>query len=280
MKWLKKSGFNSLDEPITRELLGPSFDEQSNGPKLVGVGVPKAGTTWWANLIMEHSMIRGHLGMEGSLQARDKELLYFPQFDWKSDLDNALKNYRGAFAHDAVGFEFSTVYLHDQASLEALSQVNEELKILILLRNPVDRYLSHLNFLIHNQAHENGRAIKKTNRKINFTLKPIARSYSLYSDGIAQALRIFGRDRLLIQFYEELKDKPNQKLSEVHRFIGIPEEKCSADTQEAINRIPYYFEKPSTQERGLLALQWKEDVSRLKELVPELPFDYWTDYTE
>jgi hypothetical protein len=104
-------------------------------PTFLGIGVPKAGTTWICDLLRTHPQV--------AIASR-KELHYFDR-----NFDKGIAWYEQFFSGRpgvaAVG-EFTTHYLFDPvvpARVRSIASIN---RLILCLRNPVDRAVSHYRF--------------------------------------------------------------------------------------------------------------------------------------
>ena len=112
-------------------------------PDFVGVGVPKCGTSWWFNLILAHPDIHGPI---------KKELLFFNRIFFERHGARAPPR-RGArglppvvpAAAGAKTGEWTPSYLFSHRLPPILRRAAPDAKILVLLRDPVDRYQSDIS---------------------------------------------------------------------------------------------------------------------------------------
>lgn len=106
-------------------------------PEFIIVGAQKAGTTSLYNCLNQHPDI---------LPASTKEIHYFSQHFTKG-LDWYLQHFPERAANKISG-EASPFYLFHPHSAERIASELPDIKIIILLRNPVERAISHY----HQQA--------------------------------------------------------------------------------------------------------------------------------
>ena len=137
----------------------------SIGPDLVVIGVAKAGTTAMARWLDDHPQVAMSRIKEPHFFATDIDPKTFSEAYKKMspDLDPAywdnesLPPVHGAFVQDAAKYqrlwehaqpgqvkaEASPSYGFSEAAPAALAKANPEAKVLLILRNPVDRAISH-----------------------------------------------------------------------------------------------------------------------------------------
>jgi sulfotransferase family protein len=106
-------------------------------PTFVGIGVPKAGTTWICDVLRTHPDV---------VMASRKEVHYFDR-----NFAKGITWYERFFADStrtgatAVG-EFTTHYLFDPAVPARIRSVPSITRLILMVRNPVERALSHYRF--------------------------------------------------------------------------------------------------------------------------------------
>lgn len=174
------------------------------------LGFPKAGTT------ALHRILSAVLN--GSVEAR-KELFFFDNqfhlgFDW----------YYSQF-HSDIDFylDFTPTYILSEPAMELISQSIDKPKIIIMVRHPVDRHISHFKDL-HNWVEDRLDLFLEDDVRINrgrFSLE-----FNLFEDSmpmkkILKAYEIFGRESVFVGFYEQLVSSPAEFLSSLGDFLGI-----------------------------------------------------------
>ena len=130
-----------MSAPFASRQLAPRGENWvSQGPGFVGVGAPKSGTSWWYNLLLQHPrVVQNRLGA--------KELAYFYHFGFNGPSREQAETYRRAFdcPRQTMSGEWSPSYLFFPCALEFLADTVPEARVLIILRNPIDRLFSHVN---------------------------------------------------------------------------------------------------------------------------------------
>ncbi|WP_200348759.1 sulfotransferase domain-containing protein [Halochromatium glycolicum] len=251
-------------------------------PDFVGVGVPKAGTSWWYKAMLEHPQVSPHRLYHPKLFQATKELVYFCHFDWKGMSDDAVKNYRNAFAAPAesISGEWSTNYLLHPFALKMLWETAPNTKILLLLRNPVDRFVSHVNHLVKNR----GKGFKLSDDCLSFFRKfsvmPEAYLHGQYAKGLTELLRLFPREQILVLQYESCCQNPMAEISRTFEFLGIDTNVRPTVLEKPVNRLEYIVDKPDNLGRKRLASLYAEEVRACTELLPELDLSLWSDFLQ
>ena len=117
-------------------------DWRTGPPDFVIIGAQKSGTTWWQGLV------EGHLQVVRPARAR-RELHYFDHFWDRWPTPEQFERYAGYFPRpegSLVG-EKTPGYLYQPWVAPMLAHVAPQAKLIVLLRDPVERYISGLGLL-------------------------------------------------------------------------------------------------------------------------------------
>ena len=167
--------------------------------KYVCVGPKKCGTTW-----LYHNL---DLLKTYSFPIMEKEIFY-----WDKYYDRGLDWYYKNFHHSKNMAEISPSYFTSSKACRSLHSYNEELKILILLRDPVDRCVSH--FKHHYRKGRIPYNIKKAVEMI-----PEIKEASHYKKYCSMWLESFGDKKVKIIPYDEIRQKPLDVIREIVEFF-------------------------------------------------------------
>jgi hypothetical protein len=207
------------------------------------VGTAKAGTT----------SIYHYLNQHPKISIPVKETFYFlkdvytdfslgyPQQRSAEDLILDEKTYRALYPtrHDVVYGEIGTGYLyhyHDSIPL-IKKMLGTDVRILIILRNPVDRaYSSYMHFV--KDTHEKlsfseSIAKEEERRRRNYDFMWMHRDLGLYASQVKAFMNEFPNVKIL--FTEEFQRDPEKTLREILSFLGIDPE-FPFDTQRQYNK--------------------------------------------
>lgn len=179
-------------------------------PHFIGIGAQKSGTTWmWHNL-------RSHPEV---YVAKPKELHY-----WDVNYHQTLWSYARRFrnARGRVRGEVTPTYTAIQPDRIALMRkVMPDLRLIFLLRNPIERGWSHVRHVIRKQNLDPA-ALPKEWYLQRF------RGHGHKQGDYLTALRNweahFPREQMYVGFFEDVENHPQQLLREVFRHIGVSEE--------------------------------------------------------
>jgi hypothetical protein len=197
-------------------------------PNFFIVGAPRAGTTSMYAYLRE---------TRGVFMSRMKEPLYFASKNFPDrlfgikinvvrDKHEYLKLYDNVKDERAIG-EASASYLWDNEAPKLIHDVIPKARIVVMLRNPVERAFSH--YLMHlRDGSETNRsfydALKSDyDREKNneLAISHLYIGYGLYSEQVKRYLDIFGREQVKVIIFEEFVKDTKDTVRDVLEFLGI-----------------------------------------------------------
>ena len=172
------------------------------------LGAQKCGTTTL------YSLLDSHPGIVSSVP---KEPHFFSlNEDWRSELDGYHRRFEQR--EGSIYFEGSTSYtfypLRRMEIWNDLYEYNPRLKFIYIVRDPRDRIVSNYMHMF-----ERG-----------FTDKPLVEAIiqdrfyidvSRYATQIRPFIERFGRERVHIAFFDDLRERPTQLVQELAEFLGV-----------------------------------------------------------
>lgn len=203
------------------ELIDPSLP----APNFFIVGAAKAGTTSLHAYLSSHPQV---------FMPALKEPHYFAEFAVAPEFDNFLPVVRDRLAYQnlfkdsdgrvAIG-EASPSYLCDSGSAERIKAAIPAAKIIISLRNPVDRAFSHylmeLNRGTETLPFEEAIEFDLRRREKGWGKSAQYTELGLYANQVKAFLDQFGRDQVLIVLFEDLVRDTKVTMREIARFLGV-----------------------------------------------------------
>jgi hypothetical protein len=234
-------------------------------PDFVGVGAQRAGTTWWYGLLCDHPRIQ---------RARGKETHFFDGYFGREFSDADVDAYHRLFPRPkgSLAGEWSPNYLHAFWTPALLRQAAPDAKILVLLRDPLQRLQSGLR---HELAIVN-RAVRQGRRQYFGAMdanESLARS--LYSRQLETLLEQFDRDQVLVLQFERCVHDPAAELRRTYEFLGVdPVDHVPEALRERVGGAHPRMQLTSgvTEAARQTILR---DATRLTALIPEIDLDLW-----
>ncbi|MFT5297860.1 MAG: hypothetical protein ACI9YH_003899 [Colwellia sp.] len=186
------------------------------------VGAQKSGTSALDKYLREHSEIE---------MAPVKEVHYFDNEDNFKDTAN-YEAYHKNFTsgHSRIKGECTPIYMYWHPSIKRIFEYNPKIKIIVILRNPIERAYSHWNMERDRKADTVNftTAIKQEAIRCREALPFQHRIFSytdrgFYSKQIRHIWRFFSKEQTLFIKHDDLKNEPHQVLEELSNFLGISE---------------------------------------------------------
>jgi hypothetical protein len=155
--------------------------------------------------------------------------------------------------------------------MERIHQYHPGIKLIILLRNPMERAFSHWN-MERDRKHESlefMEAVAAEQERIQaaLPLQPRATSYvdrSFYAEQMERVFSFFPREQVQVIKFDDFRSKWRETLDAAFRFIGV--EPLQAIENREQNQIPYK-RKMSPEERRHLYAIYEQDIARLEQLL-------------
>jgi hypothetical protein len=229
-------------------------------PHYVGVGAQKAGTSWWNRLIEAHPDV---VNADGQA----KELHFFDR-SWETPFGDAdAAHYQRYFPVPAgkVAGEWTPGYLIDFWTPELIARAAPEARILVLLRDPVERFRSGL-------THQ----LATTRAPIGHRDIQGAFQRGIYAPQLRRVLAAFPREQVWVGQYEACRADAAGQLAGTYAFLGLaPHELDAAAFRGEVNPTARQKFEPSAKLRASLLEGYAGDMAQLAELLPELDLSLW-----
>jgi len=226
----------------------------------VGVGAQKAGTSWWASLVLAHPAVHHVAGVP-------KELHYFDRF-WEQPFDDAdALRYARFFPRPPGGVagEWTPGYMIDFWIPGLIARAAPDARILVLLRDPLERFRSGL-------THTDDASLRRLQKRDAGG----AFQRGLYAQQLHRVFDAFPRERVLVQQYEACRADPARELARTLRFLGLAAMSLSqADFNREVNPTTARKFEPSADLRAALLAGYAPDMQELPGLVPDIDLSLW-----
>lgn len=238
-------------------------------PDFIGVGFPKCGTSFFYDVLMEHpDVIHNQLS---------KEIHYFSKAMSTYDESDG-EAYRAIFPNvlGKITGEYSPGTLYYPGSIAKTKKATPDSKIIVMIRNPIDRCLSHFKHMKKNRV--KNISAKNETLLINNSIFPEAVYSGLYHFSLDQLFKHFNKDQVLILQYEKLCLYFESEMKKVCKFLEISD----YNFNNSINLPDQYRDKDFLRED--LKLFYEDDVNRLFSdfqrinEFSEIDLRYWKDF--
>ena len=256
---------DSQDEPLLPpEPLPCPPGWRTGPPDFVGVGAQRCGTTWW------HALLVAHPGVTFQLGLHHKEVHFFDSLAGVDPLaQDDVERYARYFARPADGLvtgEWTPRYMHDRWPIPQIAQAAPRAKIIVMLRDPVDRYAS-------GHARETRLARERGEPGIAPSMVEQQLARGFYAAQVEHVLETFGHERVLMLQYECCRTDYERELKRTYTFLGLEPSFVPAGPRTGPGE-PRKRDLSDT-ERARLARAYAADMVRLAEIAPEVDLGLW-----
>ena len=180
----------------------------------IGVGSPKCATSWTYKCLAEHPEI---------CMGEPKEIHFFHpndksgKYNWKYEkgLDFYKSHFSNCKPNQIIG-EFGPLYFNDPDTPHLIKKHFPDVKIIINLRNPVDKIFSHYNHSI-------------TKNDTDLTFEEAIKNpewielFTKFHPHLKRFFDNFPRENILINIYEDIEKDPVKFIQRIYKFIGADE---------------------------------------------------------
>ena len=209
------------------------------------VGAPKAGTTSLYFYLNEHPQIEMSSVKEPDYFS-NKEMQTQNLYYKKQRIDT-LKKYNALYSEkkNLVRGEASVSYLYYNGVPKKIFEYNTKSKIIIMLRNPVERAFSH--YLMDKRLgyiSENFETIinqKYSDKKLNLFYQQYI-ELGKYTEQIKRYFDVFRSENILFIDYDDFVSRTSQEIDKVYSFLNIDN---SATSQ--VNKIYNSYTNPNNK---------------------------------
>ena len=239
-------------------------------PNFIIGGAPRSATTWLYQVADSHPQI----AMARPVTPEPKFFLIDELYE--KGLDYYSRNWFEQLPEGALIGEKSTNYLESSTAVERISRDLPLVKMIFLLRNPIDRAYSNYLWSVQNglESESFDKALDRENER-TLALDPklrYARPYSYISRGhysvlLGPWIESLGRERILILTTEELAARPALAMCKVTDFLHVERFQRGL---EQIGKINAASRPPhadlSSELRARLAEIFQDEKHRLQKL--------------
>lgn len=236
-------------------------------PNFLIVGTARSGTTSLYHWLRQHSEV---------FMPDFKEPSYFVHGYGISDLEKYLSLFEPGSGKRAIG-EASIAYLAAPESPERIYKTVKDIKIIILLRNPVHRALSLYAWMV-NEGYERINTFEQAlaeekkrfyDRSFRWNNPEYFWDYmyfrgGLYYEQVKRYMDTFGKKSVRVYLFDDLINRPAEVYMDVCRFLNISPEVIPDFTPQ--NQREHKPEM-SPKVEAMLYEMYREDITRLGELI-------------
>ena len=192
-------------------------------PTFIGIGAEKSATTWAWTMLNEHPAV---------CMSQPKELNYFNLDDQFAQGDAW---YRKHFALPTTCTgEISPLYMDDDRVASRIRETYPDAKLLVMLRNPFDRAISHL---FHDASVIYGKVAELTTEELQ-TLAHKDDKYirrSSYASALRPFFDAFPKEQIGVYFFADVRLDGLNLAQQLYRFVGVDNSFVPEQFNEKVN---------------------------------------------
>lgn len=224
------------------------------------IGSQKSGTSALDKYLRENPIIE---------MAAKKEVHFFDNEENFKDGANYEKYYQYFSDNkNSIKGESTPIYMYWASSIRRIYEYNPKMKVIAILRNPIERAFSQWNMERDRGTDtvDFATAIRTEGNRCREALPFQHRCYSyidrgFYSEQIRRIWRYFPQDQTLFIKYENFKKNPQQTLNEISNFLNVPP--FNKIKEKIVNKRPY-INKMAEKDRIYLESIFCHDIKQLE----------------
>jgi hypothetical protein len=227
-------------------------------------GAQKSGTTALHYFLRRHPKIT--MGDQQEIHFFDNDALFVSEVDYEE-----LHKHYPSVGPSIIAGDCTPSYIYHEPAAERIWKYNPKTKLLILLRNPVDRAFAHWNM-----QRFRGRepldffdAVREEKERIAGAPSAEARRFAyvdrgLYGQQLERLFKFFQRDQVKAVKFEAFKEKQRETLTSIFAFLGL--EPLRSVRSKDRNIVPYQ-RAMNWEEKVFLYHLFEEDIAKLEQLL-------------
>tara|TARA_B100001540_G_scaffold126815_1_gene113093 strand:- start:1025 stop:1852 length:828 start_codon:yes stop_codon:yes gene_type:complete len=208
-------------------------------PNFIIAGTVRSGTTSLYNYICNHpSVLPAAYDEIGFFDSNFQlgTMWYQSMFPTKKQMELVQEKTNFCLTGEDTPF-----YFWNKDAIKRISELIPNCKIIMIFRNPVDRAYS--NYQLGKRENKEDLSFEKTieiekqiinkgTKNLNFSEPRTYLIKSLYSLQLKNWLKSFSKDQLYFLSTEQLSSKPNETMSGIFNFLGLPRHTLSEFKKE------------------------------------------------
>ena len=167
--------------------------------------------------------------------------------------------------------EVTPSYLYWKPAIERIRNYNPQIKLIILLRNPIDRAFAHWNMqrFKDREPLDFLDALEEEPRRIAQPLTIESRRFAyidrgFYSRQLERVFKFFPQEQVKVVKFEDFRDRKQQTLDGIFEFLGVKSLRHVRDKDR--NVVPY--ERAMTpDERKYLSEVFSAEITKLEQML-------------
>jgi hypothetical protein len=227
-------------------------------------GAQKSGTTALHYFLSKHPDIT--MGDQQEIHFFDNDAMFLPQVDYEQ-----LHKHYPPLAPLTIAGDCTPSYMYYEPAAERIWKYNPEIKVLIILRNPVERAFAHWNM-----QRFKGRepldffdAVREEQTRIGGAPPAEARRFAyvdrgFYGRQLTRLFQFFPHEQLKALKFEEFKADQPKTLASIFSFLGC---KPLRSVRSKDRNVVPYERAMNWEERVFLYNMFAEDIANVERML-------------
>ena len=190
-------------------------------PTFICIGAQRAGTTWLYHCLKEHPEI---------YMPVHKELRFF-NYNYDEGIDSYSRNFDDAGERNVIG-EITPDYYRQQYALLRINEHIPDVKLIFILRNPIDRAFSQYQLYC-------GTEYKEMTFKETYIKHSDLVDWGKYGEHLEFIYQHFPKDNVLVIEYDLLKGAPEEFLKQIFEFLNVSQDYKPTNLAKTYNKVIY-----------------------------------------
>lgn len=227
----------------------------------IGIGAPKSGTTWASKCLSEHPEI---------CMSQPKEVHFFNKkyafyrvgetFKYSKGISWYSSHWNHCNQSQKRG-EWGVYYLQDEEAPKLIHKHFPNIKLVAILRDPVERLHSHYLHPAQNRNLPPFEEIIKTDK--DFV------EQSCYHKHLSRYLSFFPKENILILIYEDIKKDPLAFIQKIYKFLEVDDSFVPPSLHKKVSPLTgkFKFIKGKKQKKVVVVLEKLRLKNFIKKMV-------------
>jgi hypothetical protein len=231
------------------------------------MGAHKSGTSALSYFLSQHSDI--YIPEKKEIHFFDRESV-FKRSNGSVDYARYHKEFEVPRGVRLIG-ESTPIYMYWKPAARRIMQYNASIKMIFILRNPIDRAYAHYNWakdVMEDETQPFAIALRLEKRRLFKSLSLQTRIYSYtdrgyYAQQIKRLLEYFPVSQMLFIKNEELRNDHSGTLNRTFSFLEV----TPVDYIEPVNVNSNHYPPMSATDRKYLLKKFKRDIEELEKIL-------------
>ena len=198
-------------------------------PNFMIIGAGKSGTTALYEYLAEHPDVYMSPVKETNFFALEGEKMVDPKDDpeqmfhypWSvTNWEDYVKLFDGVETEKAIG-EVSPMYLYSEEAAFRIKERFPDMKLIVILRNPVDRLYSRFMHLARENRKPTNRFEDALDRETIWWRRNDLVKEGFYHNHLQKYYDLFDKDQIKVILYDDFKSDPLKEVQNIYEFIGV-----------------------------------------------------------